>query len=448
MAKPLLPRIYDCHMDISPASLCILMVIPGLTQAKGGLERVGAKIANLLVERGHNVVIFTCDELKKPPVFELHPNIHLEYYGNAHTQQLAILLRERAQKFHPDLCYILLTGTLFASAWIAALGPLGIPLCISEHSSPEYIETLHTTPNDRYAIFTAVDGIQLLLPKFIDSLPIFLHPKTFVLPNIVDPPSKTSMRTKKKRIIATGRLHPVKQHHLLIEAFGQLAPEFPDWDIMILGDGACRHDLQIQAAKLGISAKIHLPGTVNNVFDYLENAAIFCMPSRFEGFGIAVVEAFFCHLPAVGFAACSGINYLIQDGTNGLLAPEMTAASLATSLRALMKNEGFRESLGKNARVYANELTAEKIFPKLEKHLYRLAACKGKTQFQALCTPEMQKKILLGQICQRVNLFYSDGAYVASLRTSKSWKVSVPLRFFGRIIRCIRQYLYGRKVSM
>src|SRR5690606_41588884 len=78
---------------------------------------------------------------------------------------------------------------------------------------------------------------------------------------VVEPPARYGRR----RLLAVGRLHESKGFDLLIEAFAQLAGYFPNWDLVILGEGDCREPLQAQIEAAGLEQRISMPGRVGNV---------------------------------------------------------------------------------------------------------------------------------------------------------------------------------------
>ena len=89
---------------------------------------------------------------------------------------------------------------------------------------------------------------------------------------------------KKKIILASGRMHVYKQFDLLIKAFSDLSKIYLDWDLVILGSGDEREELQKLVLKLEIESRVHMPGSVGNISDWYERADIFALSSVVEGF--------------------------------------------------------------------------------------------------------------------------------------------------------------------
>ena len=124
--------------------------------------------------------------------------------------------------------------------------------------------------------------------------------------------------------------------------------------LFIAGEGEQREILDQLVTNLNATHVIDMPGTVEDVEDLYCNANIFCLPSLWEGFPNALSEALAHGLPCVGFVDCDGVNALIKDGGNGLLAKnnetdEGHIISLMQSLKTLMIDADLRRKMGQNA---------------------------------------------------------------------------------------------------
>jgi glycosyltransferase involved in cell wall biosynthesis len=147
-----------------------------------------------------------------------------------------------------------------------------------------------------------------------------------------------------------GRLSVEKGFDLLIEAFGRVAAHRPDWSLTILGDGPERARLECLAAELHLEYRVSLPGRVADPLPLLADAQAFALPSRYEGFPNALLEAMAAGLPSVAFDCPSGPSDIIADGWNGLLVPAGDVGQLSAALGWLMDNPRERARIGANAR--------------------------------------------------------------------------------------------------
>ena len=105
--------------------------------------------------------------------------------------------------------------------------------------------------------------------------------------------------------------------------------------LVVLGEGPERSSLEALARDLGVDARLFLPGRVPDVAAWLRRASVYVQPARWEGFGLAVLEAMVCGLPVVA-TNVSSLPELVADGETGLLVPPDDPAALARAVeRAL-----------------------------------------------------------------------------------------------------------------
>src|SRR5262249_370408 len=141
----------------------------------------------------------------------------------------------------------------------------------------------------------------------------------------------------RKRVIAVGRCDPQKGFDRLIDAFALVAEDYPEWDVVMVGDGPERLKLEHRVQRKGLESRIHITGFVSDVYRELSAAQLIAFPSRNEGFPNALAEGLAVGLPAVGYKGVSGVEDLIVDGTTGLLVDqEDEIAGLARALSTLM----------------------------------------------------------------------------------------------------------------
>jgi glycosyltransferase involved in cell wall biosynthesis len=142
----------------------------------------------------------------------------------------------------------------------------------------------------------------------------------------------------------------------LVAAFGLIARHHPQWDLVIFGEGAERVALTQQAAELGLTGQIFLPGLTRDAESELTASHLIAVPSRYEGFPNALAEAVAAGLPAVAFAGISGVEELVVPGVTGLLADEAKAEkSLSAALDQLMTDAELRREFGAAGRAHARK---------------------------------------------------------------------------------------------
>lgn len=176
---------------------------------------------------------------------------------------------------------------------------------------------------------------------------------------IPDPISMPIIRVKErsckgvrstKRVVTIGRYVYQKGYDLLLKAWAEVEKHYTDWTLDIYGMGDQTEYRQLMADLCIDVDRCHLNGPVDDVGEVYQNSSIFVLSSRFEGFGLVLVEAMACGLSVVSFDCPAGPDEIITDGYDGLLAPSGDVKFLAQKLMLLMADEKLRTRLSQNAR--------------------------------------------------------------------------------------------------
>ena len=167
----------------------------------------------------------------------------------------------------------------------------------------------------------------------------------------------------RKFLVAVGRLTYQKHFDLMIDAFAESKAQ-EDCDLIILGEGELRNDLELQIKRLELESKVHLPGRLKNPFKYMKNAEFMLLSSRAEGFPMVLIEALSLSCPAVATDCPTGPREIIQKGVNGILIEMENKAELISSIDTLFHNNELRLSFAKQSRDSVNHLAVENICPK------------------------------------------------------------------------------------
>ena len=177
------------------------------------------------------------------------------------------------------------------------------------------------------------------------------------LPFKIDNKSKLNS----KRIISIGRYAYDKGNDLLLRAWSIIEKEFADWTLDIYGNGD-KEPYQDLIRELGIdNDRCHLYGPIHDVKKEYLSSSIFLLPSRFEGFGLVIIESMACGVPVVSFDCENGPRSIITDGENGYLVPPFDINAYAEKVMYLMRNEELRKRLGSNALKSASQYDIDKV---------------------------------------------------------------------------------------
>ncbi|MFB7876906.1 glycosyltransferase family 4 protein [Nocardia sp. NPDC056064] len=172
-------------------------------------------------------------------------------------------------------------------------------------------------------------------------------------------PGDAATRAAHPRIAVLSRLVPHKQIEDALTAVAHLREQFPDVHLDVIGDGWWAPNLRECAATLGIADAVTFHGHVDEhrKHEILSTAWVHVMPSRKEGWGLAVIEAAQHGVPTIGYRSSRGLTDSIVDGVTGLLVDDAPALALAAA--DLLADPETRQVMGEKARARAREFSWE-----------------------------------------------------------------------------------------
>ncbi|PEB42806.1 glycosyltransferase family 4 protein [Bacillus pseudomycoides] len=182
--------------------------------------------------------------------------------------------------------------------------------------------------------------------------------------NATDIPKETA-DLDKKVVIAAGRYAPEKGFDLLIPAFSKVIKKHPDWKLKIFGSGVEEEALREKIFEEKAYNNIFLMQKTNNIIGEMHNASIYALSSRYESFGMVIIEAMSVGVPCVGFA-CTGPREVITHKEDGILVEEGNVEELANSLMMLIESEELRKEYGRNAKKNVERYTFNVVGDKWE----------------------------------------------------------------------------------
>ena len=167
-----------------------------------------------------------------------------------------------------------------------------------------------------------------------------------------------------KRIVSIGRYAYEKGNDLLLKAWTKVERTCSDWTLDVYGMGEQAPYRRLMK-ELGIDEnRCHLHGSLTAVEQAYLGSSVFALPSRFEGFGLVIIEALSCGLPVVAFDCENGPRNILTDGKDGFLIPPFDVDAYAEKIVKLIQDEELRRKMGANAsassRRYAIEDIAER----------------------------------------------------------------------------------------
>ncbi|QGT78307.1 glycosyltransferase [Guyparkeria halophila] len=348
----------------------------------GGAERVAALLSNYWVQQGHQLTLMPTFSGRGECLYPLDKRVRLDYLADRvrsrsrsplNKLRRLTALRGAVRELSPDVIVSFLPHVNVAAV-IATLG-LGVPVVISERTYPPAMSlgvALNWLRRWAYPRASAVvvqtgrarEWLTRCCPKARGH--VIANPIVYPLPRDKPEVNPSAVVGLERRVVlAVGRLSEEKQFDRLVRAFEALVRRYPEWDLVVLGEGPERQRLERERDRLGLTGRVYLPGRVGNLSDWYQRADLYVMSSRFEGFPNTLAEAMAYGLPAVSFDCDTGPRDIIRDGVDGYLVPRETGASgLAGAMEALMRDESQRKQMAEEAVVVRDRFSMERIAAK------------------------------------------------------------------------------------
>lgn len=247
-----------------------------------------------------------------------------------------------------------------------------------EHTHPPTLRTRWIWSALRWCVYGQMTQLVTLTEesrKWIEtktlakSSKVIPNPVTYPIPAaapIVSFSQKKKELGKKKILIAVGRLAFEKGFDRLINAFSILTVRFPEWGLLIVGEGSLRYDLEKQIAESRLGDCVALSGVVGNLSDWYSGSDLFAMTSLFEGFPNTLIEALAYGLPVVAADCETGPREIVRQNVDGLLVPQNNAGALISALGRLMGDSDLRASFAERAVEARGRFAVERIVDQWE----------------------------------------------------------------------------------
>ena len=164
-----------------------------------------------------------------------------------------------------------------------------------------------------------------------------------------------------KRVVSIGRYAYEKGNDLLLKAWSIVEKTCQDWSLDIYGMGnRAPYEELMKKYKID-EARCHLHGSLSDVKEAYLNSSVFTLPSRFEGFGLVIIEAMACGVPVVAFDCENGPRNIISNNQDGILVKPFDIDAYAESLLRLMRDDNLRAQMGNRACESSKRYTIDTI---------------------------------------------------------------------------------------
>jgi GalNAc-alpha-(1->4)-GalNAc-alpha-(1->3)-diNAcBac-PP-undecaprenol alpha-1,4-N-acetyl-D-galactosaminyltransferase len=347
--------------------------------AGGGAERVVVDLCCYLRDSGREVTLLTLtgdspDAYKAPDgvwrerleVRRIPPSLfHRAWY----LYDRIVAVRRKLLAFQPDVVVSFIDRVNMLT--LVSLFGTGIPVIVSERVHPGHNPIARIWYFARQLIYPLAKAVTVQTQDGADWIKRHMWVKrSVVVPNAVrfshdleDRIDDVAVSVDRPFVLAIGRLTEQKGFDLLLEAFSRSGLVQAGWRLVVLGEGPARPALEQQAAALGLTDAVTLPG-FSEVGQWLRQADLFVLSSRYEGFPNVLVEAMQMHRACISFDCPSGPRELIEHERNGLLVPPEDIGALSFALQRLAADTSLRTSLGAEASKVSEHFSPNKIYGK------------------------------------------------------------------------------------
>jgi len=343
---------------------------------RGGADRVVAEKANWLAEHGYDTTIVTDTQLGRPPVFPILPKVKLYDLAIDFSQEYGHILILRAwwylilmRRYKKALCNLLYKEK--PDIVITTLGrELDFLPYVKDGSIKIGESHIARKFSRNFHLLEQKGGIHKLLAKIwrrkqetdvshLDGLVLLTNQdaeswkgvtRTFVIPNSLPFYPDRISKCDNKRAICVGRFNEQKGYEYLIDAWCIVSKKHPDWRLDVFGAGEMKPVLQELINAKGLDESIVLNEPVSTIMEEYLDSSIYIMSSRYEGFGMVLIEAMACGVPCVSFDCPYGPSDIIKNGQDGYLVEHLNTKALANGICNLIENAELRKSFGENAR--------------------------------------------------------------------------------------------------
>lgn len=356
------------------------------TYNPGGMERVLLnKVSYLVREKGWNVTIVTTDQRGRPPFYPFPEEVKMIDLGINYSddnnkgafKKIAGYLKRR--KLHKERLTELLKRE--KADIVVSLYPSESSFIPNIKDGSKKVLELHfckffRLQYGRSGLLGFIDRLRTKqdekIARKFDKFVVLTNedkgywgamPNIEVIPNAAMPMGNNLSDGSAKRVIAVGRLDYQKGFDRLIQAWGivQQHETFKDWTLDIFGQGEWKEMLQNMIDKAGLNKHTHINKPTNAIGKEYANSSFIVMTSNYEGFGMVLVEAMACGVPAIAFDCKCGPKDIIEDGINGLLVKDGDISGLARAMVNLMDNDSLRLRLASNARRITETYSEENV---------------------------------------------------------------------------------------
>ena len=343
----------------------------------GGIEKVLSQKANYLADvLGDEVIIITYAQKGNLPCYPFSNKIQFLDLGVAYQEGISYFhpknlrqmpshrakLRAALKSLKPD---VLVSCNFGPDFYFLPFIEKGIPKVKEFHGSRYFYEQQAASVKDKFLrrlgsrAEAAFDAIAVLNQ---DEIPFYTNKNLVVLPNPTER-SPAQSTVKSKRVLAAGRISPVKNFGELIDIWSLVAKRFPDWELHFYGEDylGTKAKLENQIKHLNLGSSVKFMGVTHSMRTTMLDYSLYALSSETECFPMVLLESLSMGLPSVCYDVPTGPKFIIRDGEDGFLVPNKNKVEFAEKMMLLMNEENLRRTMGEAAAKNAERFEISRV---------------------------------------------------------------------------------------
>jgi glycosyltransferase involved in cell wall biosynthesis len=334
-----------------PRGTKVLFVLSAL--GAGGAERVATALGNHWRRNGLDVAIATFERHDARSFYPIDPGVAVHRLNvAADPSSLIPALRQVSRRvaalsrlIHRERPGVVISFLTKINVVALLAAPAGTPVIVSERNNPNLQRFNAFWRVAKAFTFPKAFAFVGITAGAVGAYPARQRPNAAIIENPVILPVGLQRRSDGRTLTAVGRLTRQKRFDLLLDAFAQVAGAFPDWRLIIWGEGPLRPALEAQRERLGLGGRVQMPGLSDRPGSWLETADLLVSSSDYEGWGNVIAEAMAMGVPVIATDCDFGPRDIIDQEVSGLLVEPGRADTLALGLHRLLGDETLRARL-------------------------------------------------------------------------------------------------------
>ena len=354
-----------------------ILYLTDQTYLHGGIEKALSQKATYLADvSSDEVYIVTYNQRHNQPIYhfsekirmidmEINYEIGSSYFHPVNLKKIPkhrSVLKNVLQNIQPDVVISCSFGPDFY--FIPSLDK-HIPKIKEFHSSRYFYNINSCSAKDKLLkkLTTETERKYHQLVVLNESeLKFYENKQIAIVPNPAEISEKKATLSSKK-IMAAGRISPVKNFMDLIEAFASVTKDFPNWELHFFGEdyGGTQEQLEQKITTYDLQNQIKFLGGSPNLKKEMQNYSIYGMTSETECFPMVLLEALSVGVPIISYDCPTGPKHILTNNEDSFLVPYKNLDIFVKKLKELMQNENLRQVLGDKGQENVQRFSIDKV---------------------------------------------------------------------------------------